>query len=81
MDLDLWMELETNLFFFFSQLLPLSGASQSRGLGTTSPIPGLFLPGSHQDFKLNFFYSSLPAVLESWKKIKKKKRKIPISPS
>lgn len=67
MDLDLWMELETNLFFFFfSQLLPLSGASQPSSLGTTPPFPGLFLPGSHQDFKLNFSYSSLPAVSESW---------------
>lgn len=71
-------------FFFFSPSYCLYLELPNPGVwAQPPPVPGLFLPGSHQDFKLNFFYRSLPAVSESWKKKmkKKKKRKIPISPS
>lgn len=63
---------------FFSQLMPLSRVSQPWGLGTTPP-PRFFLPGSHQGFKLKFFYSSLPAAFESWRR-KKNQKKSPFFP-
>lgn len=64
------MELEANLGFF-SLSCCLYQELFSPGVWAQPPLS--FLPGSHQDFKLNFFYSSLPAAFESWGKLKKNK--------